>query len=127
MDHVGIFSKPIIDDKGDLFLLFSNPLYKKASQLACKEITADSNDDDDMLDEDLKFTMVSFPDNFKEVFQTPDKAILIDNNIFIKGVASKVLHAKIEKEDGQEVVRIANTLAGAYRLPIKASCVINEA
>ena len=66
MDHVGIFSKPIIDDKGDLFLLFSNPLYKSGSKLACKEITADFNDD--MQDEDLKFTVVAFPDNFKEVF-----------------------------------------------------------
>ena len=66
MDFVGIFSKPIIDDKGDLFLLFSNPLFKSGSRLDCKEITDDSNDD--MQDEDLKFTLVAFPDNFKEVF-----------------------------------------------------------
>ena len=66
MDHVGIFSKVIIDDKGDLFLLFSNPLVKHASKVVNKEIFADSNYDTQ--GEDLKFTLVEFPDKFKEVF-----------------------------------------------------------
>lgn len=67
MDGAGIFSKVIIDDKGDLFLLFSNPMRKHASKVINKEIFADAYDG--MQDnEDLKFTMAEFPYNFKEVF-----------------------------------------------------------
>ena len=55
MDYVGIFSKVIIDDKGDLFLLFSNPQFKHASKVVNKEIHPGS--DCEMTDEDFKFTL----------------------------------------------------------------------
>ena len=124
-----IFSKIVISKKGKINLIMCDPS-KKTQKIDHTYVVFENQNyysPEEFKNYQMEIEILSLTTIYEENFQTPDKAILIGDTIFVKGAKSKILRIKpcLDEKDNKWKYEILGKEKKPVELPYEDDCIIN--